>query len=271
MGEIIEKLGLSEELFINGKLESSRGKHESKLIGVVEVYNGLTGSKLFTFNDVILPGATYVLEQFFKKRSTFAMTTLSTDLGIKADIAITQENLKNELTFGFVVGIGGSDSANLIKAVKFKDKSVDTIVPLRVVPITADLSASDQAKYALKKTVGSNYYYYAKKFDTDIVIRHLFTDGTEIPPNINETDTNLGLLVFGEMVFTISTADLREYFINVYGNIDNCRFNSIGLVTGFLDGTDYAGVRVTTKINLRDLYLSNSENYFRFIYKLYSI
>jgi len=142
---------------------------------------------------------------------------------------------------------------------------------LRVVPTTNDLSVEEQAKYALKKTVGDKYYYYAKRFDTDIIIRHLFTDGTEIPPNIDETDTSLGLLVFGEAVFTVSKDDLREYFTVVYGNIDNCRFNSFGLVAGFLDGTDYAGVRVVTKVNMPNMFLRDSESFYKFIYKVYAI
>jgi len=266
-----DKFGLRDELSLNDIVIYLK-KNPNKMLGVVDVYNGITGNKIFTFtNDIIIPGATYIVEKFFNKRSTFGMTTLSQDLLIKESVIPTQEKLKDEFVFGFVVGIGGSEPPDLVKAVKFKDKNVETIVPLRVVPTTADLSAEDQAKYALKKTVGSNYYYYGKRFDTDIVIRHLFTDGTEIPPNINETDTNLGLLVFGEAVFTISKYDLREYFTNTYGSIDACRFNSFGLVTGFLDGTDFAGVRVATKVNMTNMYLRDSESFYRYVYKVYSI
>lgn len=268
------KLRLKDEINIIGKdgtIELPMEKHFTRLIGEIQVINGLTGKPLFTFNDVILPGATYVLEKFFGKRSTFGMTTLSTDLSVKADIAVTQDNLKDEFVFGFVAGIGGSEPPDLIKAVKFKDKTVASIIPLRIVDIANDLSPTEQAKYAIKKTVGTKYYYYARRFDTDTPIRHLYTDGTEIPANVDQVDTNLGLLVYGESVFTVGANDIREYFLETYGNIDTCRFNSIGLVAGFIDGTDFAGVRVVTKANLPNLYLRDNESYYSFIYKVYAI
>lgn len=268
-----DKIGLGDELILeNGQMVVGLDKQPTKLIGELTVYNGLTGKQMFKFhNDIIIPGATYILEKFFNKRSTFGMTTLSQDLGIKSTVTATQDNLKNEVVFGFVVGTGGVDTPDLIKAVKFKDKSVATIVPLRVVDTTNDLSTTDQAKYAMKKQVGSKYYYYAKKFDADIVIRHLFSDGTEIPPTIDQVDTSLGLLVFGEAVLTVSASDLREYFNMTYGSIDNCRFNSLGLVAGFVDGSDYAGVRVVTKLNIPNMFLRDSESYYTFVYKVYAI
>ena len=61
----------------------------------------------------------------------------------------------------------------------------------------------------------------------------MYTDGTEVPSNVNEISPTLGILVFGEIAFTIGVDDLREYFIKTYGNIDACRFNSIALVGGF--------------------------------------
>lgn len=267
-----DKMGLTDELMLdNGELILPMGKKATKIVGALDVINGVTGNKLFTFNDIIIPGASYIIEKFFNRRSTFGMTTTSQDLGVKGSITLTQDNLKNEFVFGFVTGIGGTEVPDLIKAVKFKDKTVSTITPLRVVPTDDDLSVSDQAKYAIKKTVGDNYHYYAKKFDTDIAIRHLFTDGTEIPPNINETDTALGMLVFGECVFTVSEADLREYFTLTYGSIDTCRFNSVGLVAGFLDGSDYAGVRVVTKVNMPNMFLTDGESFYKFVYKVYAI
>jgi hypothetical protein len=267
-----DKLGISDELLTSdGRLIMPMDKRPMNLIGQITAINGLTGKKMFVFNDIIIPGATYILEKFFNTRSTFGMTTLSQDLAVKGNVVPNQSNLKDEVVFGFVLGTGGVDTPDLVKSVKFKDKSVATIVPLRVVDITADLIPTDQAKYAIKKTVGSKYYYYGKKFDTAPIIRHLFTDGTEIPPNVDQVDTSLGLLVFGESILTVSAFDLREYFMLTYGNIDNCRFNSLGLTTGFLDTDDYAGVRVATKINLPNMFLRDSESFYTFIYKVYAI
>jgi hypothetical protein len=268
-----DKMALTDELLSeSGQLIIPSQKRPTRMIGKLDGYHGITGKKFFTgFNDIILPGATYVIEKFFNKRDTFGQTTLSQDLLVNNGPTPTQDNLKDDFVFGFVLGSGGAGASDLIKAVKFKDKTVDTIMPIRVVPISADLSVLDQAKYAMKKTVGSKYYYYAKRFDTDIVIRHLFTDGTEIPTNIDQTETNLGLLVYGEAILNISASDLREYYIEQFGSIDNCRFNSISLVAGFLSGGDVAGVRSTTKINTPNMFMRSVEDAYKFTYKIYAI
>jgi len=273
MSELKDKLFLTDELIDSqGRLILTGQKKPTKLIGRLSLINPVTGKPMMHFdNDIIIPGATYVLEKMFGVRSTFGMPTLSQDLNVKASVAPTQDNLKNELIFGFTLGNGGVETPDLIKAVKFKDKTVSSIVPVRVVSTSADLSPTDQAKYAIKKQVGSNYYYYAKKFDSTAIIRHLFTDGTEIPPNIDQTDTTLGLLVFGEVVLTVSPADLREWYMLTYGDISSCRFNSIALVAGFLDGTDYAGVRAISKLNIPNMYLRDSEASYTFTYKVYAI
>ena len=269
-----EKISIHDSLSIqsNGMgLLQTESASFSKVIGQINIHDGLTKKKLFTFNDVILPGSTFILEQMFKRRATFAQTTLSTDLSINAGSTPSQLNLKDEAIFGFVAGIGGTSLPDTINAVKFNDKTVSTIVPLRVVDTTADLSPTEQAKYAMKKTVGTKYYYYAKKFDADPVIKHLYSDGTEIPSNIDQIEPSLGMLVFSEQVFTIGTSDIREYFMLTYGSVDSCRVNSISLVAGFINNNEYAGVRCVTKANLPNLPLRNADSYYIFTYKVYVI
>jgi hypothetical protein len=268
-----DKLRISDDLTMEDGTPIIPGfnKVGRQVIGEINLINDITGESIFKFNDVIILGSTYILEKFFNKRSTYAMPSLSSDLSVNATINPTQDNLKDEFVFGFVVGTGGAESSDLVRAVKFKDKSVSSIIPFRVVPTTADLTPLEQAKYAMKKQVGSNYHYYVKRFDTDVVIRHLFTDGTEIPSNIDQTETSLGLLVFGEAVLKLSSSDLREYFMDQFGSIDNCRFNSIGLVAGFVNGSDFAGVRTVTKVNMPNLFLRDTESSYTLVYKLYSI
>jgi len=268
-----DSLGIRDELYTeDGKLIiPGFNKEPNRLIGRIEVINDKTGKVIFRYNDVIILGSTYVLEKLFNRRSSFGMSTLSTDLNINAGVSPTQNNLKDEFVFGFIAGVGGAESSDLVRAVKFKDKTVNSIIPFRVVDTDNDLSPLEQAKYALKKQVGNKYYYYAKRFDTDVVIRHLFTDGTEIPSNIDQTETTLGLLVFGEAVLKIGKDDFREYFMDQFGSIDNCRFNSIGLVAGFLSGSDFAGVRTVTKVNMPNLFLRDTESSYTLVYKIYSI
>jgi hypothetical protein len=268
-----DKLHMSDELYMeDGRLiVPGFNKKPQRIMGKLDIYNDLTGKRIFTFNDVIILGSTYILEKFYNKRSTFAMPTLSSDLSVNGTVNPTQDNLKDEFVFGFIVGTGGAESSDLVRAVKFKDKSVSSIIPFRVVDTAADLTSLEQAKYAIKKQVGNKFHYYAKRFDTDVIIRHLFTDGTEIPSNIDQTETSLGLLVFGEAVLKVSSADLREYFMDQVGSIDNCRFNSIGLVAGFLNGADFAGVRTVTKVNMPNLFLRDTESAYTLVYKLYSI
>lgn len=268
---LTDKVGVRDELMLSDGRLLVGGLDKTKVVGVLEITNGITGRKMFRFNDIILPGSTYILEQMFKRRSSFGQTTLSQDLQIKHTIVPNQDNLKNETIFGIMIGNGGVETPDMIRAVKFKDKSVSGMIPIRVVDTTADLSTADQAKYAMKKQVGSKFYYYGKRFDVDPVVRHLFTDGTEVPPNIDTVDTTLGILAFAEVVFTISPQDVREWYVATYGNIANCRFNSITLVAGFLDGTDFAGVRAVTKLNIPNMFLRDAESFYTFSYKVYII
>lgn len=270
------KLQIRDEIIAeDGTLIIPSEKAPKRMIGVLQQINPLTGNPvvngILEYNDIIIPGSNFVLEKMFNKRSNFGMTTLSYDLGANAVPQPTQDNLKDEFIFGFVLGIGGVESADITRAVRFRDKTVSSIVPFRVVPTSQDLSLTEQAKYAMKKQVGTNYHYYAKRFDTDVVIRNLFTDGTEIPPNIDQTETSMGQLVYAEAILNISSSDLREYFINQFGTVDNCRFNSIGLVAGFNSGGDMAGVRTVTKINTTNMPLSDMDSSFTFAYRVYCI
>ena len=119
--------------------------------------------------------------------------------------------------------------------------------------------------------VSGKTYYYGKKFDSTPVIRHLFTDGSEVPANISETGSTKGIRVFSESICVLSNKDIREYFMLVDGNIDKCRINSLGLVSGYLSNSDYGGVRLATTVNFRSRYLSNNDDSVRITYRMYCL
>jgi hypothetical protein len=246
--------------------------HETNVDG--QIVN-IMGETIFEddHNDIIITGSTFLLEQAFKLRSSFTMTTLSADLNVNASILPDGSNVGQEYIFGFMVGTGGSGSVKGdIIAVNYTDKDLTQLVPFRTVPTVSDLSDADKAKYAMKKQVGNYYQYYTKKFEITPVIKHLFIDGTEIPPNVNETGASKGIRIFTEMICDINSRDLREYFNVTSGNIDRCRVNTLGIVAGIpTAGGEFACVRMIAKINFNDFMLRDLESGLRFTYKMYCV
>lgn len=282
-----ESIAFRESLKIISKGSEVLLNHTSgRIIGEVEALElDMMGNVVFSYgkeyNDVILTGSTFVLEQMFKQRAPINISTLSEDMDINGDIELTTENLKDEYVFGFMVGIGGVSEMNegvgIVNAVQYTDKTLATMLPFRVV--NSELEGQDAENYFMKKyhildgDTEERYSYYAKKFTGEPVIKHLFTDGSEVPPNISETGTDRSIRTFTEMTCDVNAQDIRDYFNIKYQSLDNCRVNTIGLVAGFKDDEsgDMAGARLVTAINFKNRELNNTENTIRFIYRIYCI
>lgn len=274
----LDKLSMTDEIFItnkDGSMSHIKSSNKHRMIGeVIFEKVDLLGNVLFRsdpeYNDVVMTGSTLVLEKLLGIRANLTISTLSQDMNIIPTPTPNISNLPNEQIIGFMVGYGGSgETVGDVNAVKYTDKTLSNLIPFRMT--STQLNSTDSVPYFMVGQVNSKYCYYGKKFDTTPQIYHLFTDGSEVPSNISTTGTTKGIRVFGEMVCSLSSTDIREYFNNLNGSISQCRINTMGLVSGYPIGSDYGGIRLATEINFRSRYLDDDESSLRITYRLYCL
>lgn len=237
-------------------------------------------------NDLTIAGATFILEQLFKKKSTNIRFNLSGD-NITENLVtepLNDSDLYDEQIFGFMIGIGGEDGVS-VKAPNFTSTKLDKFIPFRShikddVYSSGDISTSD---YSLLLPFGDNNEgYYVKKFtkevtadekainrvDVDIIPE--YTDGSGAVTNNNINTTNSPIYTYAKMILDIDTKDVREYFRLTDGPLNNCRINQLGLVAGKPNGVDnWTDVKLVTILNFKGRYLNNDENTIKFRYKIY--
>jgi hypothetical protein len=259
----------------DGSMDFLTKKHQTKMIGELVFEDlDLNGNVLFTsepeYNDIIITGSTMVLEKMFGVKANLTISTLSQDMGINAAVAPNASNLTTENIVGFMVGVGGAgETVGDVNSVAYTQKSVSSIVPFRVNAVA--LTGAEAAQYFMTKNIAGSNYYYCKRFDNTAQVRHIFSDGSEVPANISETGTTRGIQCYGEVVCVISNADIREYFLMNDGNIDKCRINTLGLVSAYPAGADMGGVRLVTAINFKSRYLTNNDDSIRITYRVYCL
>ena len=296
---------MKESLIIKDALDMDDGilkvKHTSaRMIGEVTINEvDPFGNVVFSsteYNDLTIGGATFILEQMFKKASTNARFNLTLnssnissapawntpDTATDPDIYIEDEKI-----FGFMIGIGGEDGVS-IKAPSFTMQQLDEFIPFRMYPAVGSSTVEEDKRslYAmpLSTTVNGTSYtgLYVKKFNdsatqsqsaaVDIVPEYTDGSGEVTSSNINTTDSPI--YTYAKAIMEIDADDVREYFLAKDGILSNCRINQIGLVAGKYSGTNngidnYTDVKLVTMVNFKGRDLSNTENTLKLRYKIY--
>ena len=226
------------------------------------------GDVLFTLehNMVVLGGAITVLEKMWNIRSSLVIDTINNINQINPAVQSTTELLpQDDYVCLWGVGIGGSgDAFGSVRDVKYYEREIgqngqtNEFIPFRTV--TTALEGEDVQKYTLSKSVGTGFTaYYAKKFETEPFIRSLWRDGlegedgTEVTDGVHNTQRIEDIETFVEMHMKVDQNDIREWF-EMNGNIEQARFNTIGLFTARLSANGSGGynatnVKLFTKFN----------------------
>lgn len=271
-----------DEAYVNGKYVS--GGNSADIIGEVEIIyrSRENGKVVFTRklhkNDLLVTGAVFLSEKMNNMRSTFKTLPIDQELGVHTanEIEITDDTIGKEKVCGLMIGNGGAgDTYNTVYKVVRADRHVPGMIPFRVVPVAEDLSATDRAKYILRKVEGDYAYYYGKKFDITRTINVQFEDGTTVPVDVDGSIVTKFIKTYTVYRVTIEQRDVREYFKITQGSTLRSLINSLGLITGYKgdapDGPydEYFNVRGMTCLNMENHELKDSEGTITVIYRLF--
>ena len=274
---------ISKQISMQDKLAfietfKNKEKQKSPFRTEISAYDEF-GDILFTLehNMVVIGGAITVLEKMWNIRSSLMIDTINNINQINPAVQSTTELLpQDDYVCLWGIGIGGSgDAFGSVRDVKYYEREIgqngqsNEFIPFRTV--TTALEGEDVQKYTLSKSVGTGFTaYYAKKFEDDPFIRSLWRDGvegedgTEVTDGVHNTQRTEDIETFVEMHMRIDQEDGREWF-EMNGNIEQARFNTIGLFTGRLTADGSGGytatnVKLFTKFNFDNEALTTNKS-----------
>lgn len=258
----------------NGRL-LAQSANAGAIIGEVEIIaRASNGRVLFTkrhsieHNDLLLTGAVFLAEKVNNMRSNFLTTPVDVSLGVHTieQIDRSDRTVPMEKICGIMVGNGGcGDTYNTVHKVHRTDYTVPSPVPLRVVPVSNDLSGVVRKRYLLRVVKGNYVYYYGKTWTTEPEINVMYEDGTTVPTNVNILGDVKGQYIktFTKYTAVLDETDIREGFKISQGNTLRSLVNSVGLITGYIgDSSDSAnkGIHLDEVFNCRTMTTLNTEN-----------
>lgn len=229
-------------------------------------------------NQIVIGGALFILEKVFGVEPNLYVDYLNNIMGIATD-GMSNDLYADTHVCLFGVGVGGcGDSIRSVKDVNFVEREIFEMVPFRITD--EDLNPSEQKKYFFKMEKDNKTHYYLKTFEQQPVIKALWKDsddqdedGSEVEDGVHESTRTEPIETFVEMILKITKKDVREYF-ELYGDIEQCRINSIGLFTGakrnLSDGTtDYQQVKLFSKLNIPNEMLTLKKD-LTIVYRIYT-
>lgn len=197
-------------------------------------------------NEILLSGSLFALEKMFNVSANISVEYLNNIMNIgNSGPVITDKYPKDNGIQLWTVGLGGcGDNRKDIKHVYQQQRQLNNIIPFRVVDEPFRAGTEEYNKYYLMRQEGDGRYsYYGKKFASTPVIMPLWKDaandedGSPVTESDYTSTRNTPIEVFAECVCRIEPVDFREYF-ELYDDIDDVRFNEIGLASGILSTTE---------------------------------
>lgn len=243
---------------VHGNHKEKRGLHGEVLImkgrptGVdpktgLSTFNGKpVVRKKFKPNEILLGGSIYALEKMFNVVCGVNVEYLNNIMNIgTTGTPITEKYPRENSICLWTIGLGGcGDSRKDIRAVYQQQRALNQIIPFRIVDEPFAEGTEEYEKYYLMREEGDGRFaYYGKRFDSTPVIVPLWkdasddTDGSPVVESDYTSTKNTPIEVFAECVCVLEKEDFREYF-SLYDDIEEARFNEIGLCTGILSTTE---------------------------------
>lgn len=202
--------------------------------------------KDFEPNEILLSGSIFALEKMFNVSCGVNIEYLNNIMNIgTTGPVITEKYPKDNGICLWTIGLGGcGDNRKDIKHVFQQQRQLDQIIPFRVVDEPFREGTDEYNKYYLmRQEDDGRFAYYGKRFANTPVIQPLWKDasndedGSPVVESDYTSTRNTPIEVFAECICIIEKEDFREYF-ELYDDIDDARFNEIGLASGILSTVD---------------------------------
>lgn len=202
--------------------------------------------KDFEPNEILLSGSVFALEKMFNVSCGVNIEYLNSIMNIgTTGPAIVEKYPKDNAISLWTVGLGGcGDNRKDLKHVYQQQRQLNQIIPFRVVDEPFREGTDEYEKYYLmRQESDGRYAYYGKRFANTPVIQPLWKDasdnedGSPVVESDYTSTRNTPIEVFAECICIIEKEDFREYF-ELYDDIDDARFNEIGLASGIKSTVD---------------------------------
>lgn len=198
-------------------------------------------------NMTLIGGSIFTLEKLFGVRmSNMSVSHLSDEFRDKGlngpsvwDSHSTDPLTADNIVCLFGVGTGGAgDSIATINDVKYYQRNISEMIPIRYVDSDSDLSADEHSKYFCRSEGDNKVGYYLKKFD-NVTIECKWRDSDNEAEGSNvgdayyttDNDVTTPIETYVQVTLKISKDDVREWF-EYHGDVERARINTIGLFTG---------------------------------------
>lgn len=244
---------------------------------VIIIQDETTGEVLFKgSNKVVLAGSEFTALRHFNFGSAMSpiTKTYNGELQLDNTVADPAPNLTDHRVFLFAVGTDGcGPESSQVYNVKYNSWiKPEALVPFRYVPITADIDISLRDMYFGRKTGAEMISYYFKKFESDVVFRRQYVDGTPITAEVYEALKQDEVESYTELKLKVTQNDCRDFFINTTG-INDARINTLSLLTAWpkeVNGlTYYQEIRPFTKLNFPNEWLIDTTKGLNITYQVY--
>ena len=239
-------------LFGKKKKKEKRGLHGEIAIGRNVSIDPITGIStlgetiLTSDNEILLSGSLFALEKLFNVSSSVNIEYLNSIMNIgTTGPVITEKYPKETCICLWTVGLGGcGDNRKDIQAVYTQQRQLNQIIPFRVVDEPFREGTEEYEKYYLMKQLDDGRFaYYGKTFAKTPTIIPLWKDagkdkdGSPVVESDYTSTRDTPIEAFAECLCIIEKEDFNEYF-ELYDDIDDVRFNEIGLCTGIKSTVD---------------------------------
>lgn len=245
---------LHDEIHVDAKrhYEKRQGLRGEVIIGKNVTVDPNTGISIIgeeilrKDNEILLSGSLFALEKLFNVPANISVEYLNNimNIGTSGPVIIDKYPRENGICL-WTVGIGGcGDNRKDIKHVYQQQRQLSNIIPFRVVDEPFSEGTEEYEKYYLmRRESDGRYAYYGKTFMTTPTVVPLWKDaandedGSPVLESDYTSTRSTPIEAFAECICKIEPDDFREWF-ELYDDIDDVRFNEIGLASGILSTTE---------------------------------
>lgn len=234
-------------------------------------------------NQVLMGGSLYALEKIFNVSAQLQVEYLNNILHVAqtGTPVSTRYNREHSICLWTIGNGGAGSSIDDVNDVLQQHRDLMGMLPFRMVDTPFEKGTEEYEKYWLMKQLDNGKYgYYAKTFDSVVVLDALWKDagddedGSAVVEDDWSSSKTTPIETFGEMIMSLEIEDLREWYDYYSNTAGKPRFNTFGLCSGIKAPTsdtteDYKQVIQCTGVSFSNEPLHMNKTMY-ILYRLYT-